>query len=103
MAPPSLAEREGTGGTRLRPPSWPTQICLMTGRVAFETFRNPVLVLNLILALLFLVVYEGTVGDLQLFVDFAGGNYYNFILPAAILAAAVGGGAAGLLLVSGIS
>ena len=33
-------------------------------------------------------------------VDITGGNYYNFILPAAILAAAIGGGAAGLLLVS---
>jgi ABC-2 type transport system permease protein len=58
--------------------------------------------LNLVLALLFLVVYDGTVGDVPLFVDFAGGNYYNFILPAAILAASVGGGAAGLLLVSDI-
>jgi ABC-2 type transport system permease protein len=79
------------------------QVYLLTGRVALETFRNPVLVLNLVLALLFLVVYDGTVGDLQLFIDFAGGNYYNFILPAAILAASVGGGAAGLLLVSDLN
>jgi len=73
---------------------------LLTGRVAFGSLAHPVLILNLILAWLFLLVYDGTVGGLSLVVDIAGGNYYNFILPAAILAAAVGGGAAGLLLVS---
>lgn len=85
---------------RLAPPPWVTQVQLLTGRVAIASFRNPVLVLNLVLALLFLLVYDGTVGGLQSFILFSGGSYYNFILPAAILAASIGGGAAGLLLVS---
>ncbi len=84
------------------PPPWLTQVHLLTSRVAVEAFRNPVLILNLLLALLFLVVYDGTVGGVPLLVSFANGNYYNFILPAAILAASVGGGAAGLLLVADI-
>jgi ABC-2 type transport system permease protein len=78
------------------------QVLLLTRRVINEGLRNPVLILNLLLALLFLVVYDGTVGSVPLFIEFAGGNYYNFILPAAILAASVSGGAAGLLLVSDI-
>lgn len=86
----------------VHPPPWIVQVGLLTRRVAIEAFRNPVLILNLLLALLFLVVYDGTVGGVSLLVSFAGGNYYNFILPAAILAASVGGGAAGLLLVSDI-
>lgn len=82
------------------PPRWTTQVGLLTRRVAVDALVNPVLLLNLVLALLFLIVYDGTMGGLSLVVEVAGGNYYNFILPAAILAAAVGGGAAGLLLVS---
>lgn len=79
---------------------WPAQVTLLTKRVAVDSLINPVLILNLVLALLFLVVYDGTIGGLSIVVDVAGGNYYNFILPAAILAASIGGGAAGLLLVS---
>jgi ABC transporter DrrB family efflux protein len=85
-----------------RPASWSLQAYLLTGRVGSEALRNPVLLLNLVLALLFLLVYDGAVGGLQSFVQFGSGNYYNFILPAAILAASIGGGAAGLLLVSDI-
>jgi ABC transporter DrrB family efflux protein len=87
---------------RPRPAPWTLQVYLLTKRVAADAFRNPVLLLNLVLALLFLLVYDGTVGALQSFVLFSGGSYYNFILPPAILAASVGGGAAGLLLVSDI-
>jgi len=97
----SKSSREPRSGpTRPTPPSWALQVHLLTKRVAPDALVNPVLVINLILALLFLVVYDGTVGGLSVVVNIAGGNYYNFILPAAILAAAVGGGAAGLLLVS---
>lgn len=97
-----LAVETGSPLRATEPPRWLTQVVLLTRRVAAEAFRNPVLILNLLLALLFLVVYDGTVGGVPLLVSFAGGNYYNFILPAAILAASVGGGAAGLLLVSDI-
>jgi ABC-2 type transport system permease protein len=75
---------------------------LLTVRATIGTLRNPVLIVNLVLALLFLVVYDGTVGGLNLFATFGGGNYFTFILPAAILAASIGGGAAGLSLVSDI-
>lgn len=79
-----------------------TQVQLLTRRAAGITLRNPVLIVNLALALLFLVVYDGTVGGLDLFADFGGGDYFTFILPAAILAASIGGGAAGLSLVADI-
>ncbi len=98
----SVAEAAPLPGGLVHPPPWLMQVKLMTSRVAIEAFRNPVLILNLLLAMLFLIVYDGTVGGVPLLVSFAGGNYYNFILPAAILAASVGGGAAGLLLVSDI-
>jgi len=98
----SVVEATPLPGSLAEPPPWLPQVKLLTSRVAVEAFRNPVLILNLLLAMLFLVVYDGTVGGVPLLVGFAGGNYYNFILPAAILAASVGGGAAGLLLVSDI-
>jgi ABC-2 type transport system permease protein len=98
----SLPESRPLVGLPARPPSWLTQVDVMTRRVMVESLRSPVLILNLLLALLFLIVYDGTVGGVPLLVSFAGGNYYNFILPAAILAASVGGGAAGLLLVCDI-
>jgi ABC-2 type transport system permease protein len=98
----SVAEASSPPGVLLPSPPWLAQVRLLTSRVAVEAFRNPVLILNLLLAMLFLVVYVGTVGGVPLLVGFAHGNYYNFILPAAILAASVGGGAAGLLLVSDI-
>lgn len=98
----SLPESRPLMSLSVRRPSWLAQVDLMTRRVMVESLRSPVLILNLLLALLFLIVYDGTVGGVPLLVSFAGGNYYNFILPAAILAASVGGGAAGLLLVSDI-
>ncbi len=98
----SLPESRPMVAVPVHPPAWLTQVDLLTRRVMVESLRSPVLILNLLLALLFLIVYDGTVGGVPLLVSFAGGNYYNFILPAAILAASVGGGAAGLLLVSDI-
>lgn len=99
---PSLLEPLPPAPAPAHPPSWFVQAELLTRRVMPEALRSPVLIINLLLALLFLIVYDGTVGGVPLFEEFAGGNYYSFILPAAILAASVGGGAAGLLLVSDI-
>jgi ABC-2 type transport system permease protein len=79
------------------------QVSLLTQKAISDSARNPVLVLNLLLAWLFLLVYDGTVGELPLFQEIAGGDYFTFLLPAAILAASVGGGAAGLLLVGDLS
>jgi ABC-2 type transport system permease protein len=98
----SLPEARPLPALPVQPPAWLIQVDLLTRRVMVESLRSPVLILNLLLAMLFLVVYDGTVGGVPLFVEFGGGNYYNFILPAAILAASIGGGAAGLLLVSDI-
>lgn len=95
--PPSA---RGSTSPRPIPPSWISQVGLLTRRVTTDALIHPVLLLNLLLAFLFMIVYDGTVGGLSAVVDITGGNYYNFILPAAILAAAIGGGAAGLLLVS---
>ncbi|HET7445093.1 MAG TPA: ABC transporter permease [Solirubrobacterales bacterium] len=84
------------------PARFPTQVRLLTERAAIRTLKSPVLIVNLVLALLFLVVYNGTVGGIDLFASFGGGSYFTFVLPAAILAASIGGGAAGLMLVSDI-
>lgn len=98
-----FADSPSLPGSPAQPPSWTVQVGLMTGRVAGETLRNPALILNLLLAILFLLVYDGTIGDVQFLVGLSGGNYYNFLLPAAILAASVSGGAAGLLLVADLT
>ena len=94
------SSRQPAAQAHCSPPRWAKQVYLLTGRLGVEALVHPVLILNLVLALLFLVVYDGTVGGLPVVVEVSGGNYFNFILPAAILAAAVGGGAAGLLLVA---
>jgi ABC-2 type transport system permease protein len=84
------------------PPRWPVQVALLVGRSSAGAGRNPVLALNLVLAVFFLLVYDGSLGGAPAVVDLVGGNFYNFILPAAVLAAAVAGGAAGLILVNDI-
>lgn len=80
--------------------TWAMQVWLLTARLGVETLKNPVLLLNLVLAVFFLLVYDGSLGGTDLLVELAHGNYYDFILPAAVLAASVAGGAAGLMLVS---
>jgi ABC-2 type transport system permease protein len=99
MSPSSLDEPLLGSPPEFRPPSWLVQVHLLTGRVLVQAFLNPVLLLNLLLALLFLLVYDGTVGGLQTFLVFSGGNYYNFILPAAILAASQTTAAANLIFI----
>lgn len=76
------------------------QTSLLTLRAARLTVRNPVLALNLLLAVVFLLVYDGSLGGSPAILRLVGGNYYNYILPAAVLAASVAGGAAGLSVVS---
>jgi ABC-type multidrug transport system permease subunit len=82
------------------PPGWLTQTALLTQRAGLLTLRNPVLALNLLLAVVFLLVYDGSLGGSPAILRLVGGNYYNYILPAAVLAASVAGGAAGLSVVS---
>lgn len=85
-----------------RPLGWAMQTLLLTRRAALLTVRSPVLVLNLALAIVFLLVYDGSLGGSRAILQLVGGNYYNYILPAAVLAASVAGGAAGLSLVGDI-
>jgi ABC-type multidrug transport system permease subunit len=80
-------------------PPWIAQAALLTWRVMATSMRNPVLVINLVLAIVFLLVYDGSLGGSPAVLGLVGGNYDNYILPAAVLAAAVAGGAAGLILV----
>jgi ABC-2 type transport system permease protein len=80
-------------------PPWIVQAVLLTWRVTVIAARSPVLVINLVLAIVFLLVYDGSLGGSPVVLGLVGGNYDNYILPAAVLAAAVAGGAAGLILV----
>lgn len=79
---------------------WGRQLALLAGRSLSVSSRNPVIAVNAGLAVFFLLVYDGTLGGSALVLDLVGGNYFNFILPAAILAASIAGGAAGLALVT---
>ena len=49
--------------TDLTPPGWLTQVRLLTRRVAVDAFVNPVLVLNLILALPVYALVRRIVGE----------------------------------------
>jgi ABC transporter DrrB family efflux protein len=73
---------------------------MLTGRSLVVSARNPVVAVNTGLAVFFLLVYDGTLGGSPAVLGLVGGNYFNFILPAAVLAASVAGGAAGIALVT---
>jgi ABC-2 type transport system permease protein len=79
---------------------WATQAVVLTKRLVGISLRNPALLLNLVLAIVFLLVYDGSLGGSPVVLGLVGGNYVNYILPAAVLAASVAGGAAGLTVVA---
>lgn len=79
---------------------WARQLILLTGRSLAVSARNPVIAINTGLAVFFLLVYDGSLGGSAAVLELVGGNYFNFILPAAVLAASVAGGAAGIALVT---
>lgn len=87
-----------TPGRRSLP--WGKQLAVLTGRSLGVSAKNPLIVVNTGVAVFFLLVYDGTLGGSPLVLGLVGGNYFNFILPAAILAASVSGGAAGIALVT---
>lgn len=80
--------------------SWGRQLLLLSGRSLAVSARNPVIAVNTGLAVFFLLVYDGSLGGSAAVLELVGGNYFNFILPAAVLAASVAGGAAGIALVT---
>lgn len=73
---------------------------MLTGRSLVVSARNPIVAVNTVVAIFFLLVYDGSLGGSPFVLGLVGGNYFNFILPAAILAASVAGGAAGVALVT---
>jgi ABC-2 type transport system permease protein len=73
---------------------------LLTGRSLAVSARNPVVLINAGLAIFFILVYDGSLGGSPVVSSLVGGSYFDFILPAAILAASIAGGAAGLSLVA---
>jgi ABC transporter DrrB family efflux protein len=79
---------------------WGRQLAMLTGRSLSVSMRNPVVAVNTGVAIFFLLVYDGSLGGSPVVLGLVGGNYFNFILPAAILAASVAGGAAGIALVT---
>lgn len=79
---------------------WRRQLAMLTARSLVVSARNPVVAINTGLAIFFILVYDGSLGGSPVVLSLVGGNYFNFILPAAILAASVAGGAAGIALVT---
>jgi ABC-2 type transport system permease protein len=82
------------------PPPWARQLAMLTGRCLAISSRNPVVAINAGLAIFFILVYDGSLGGSPVVSSLVGGNYFDFILPAAILAASIAGGAAGISLVT---
>lgn len=82
------------------PLPWRQQLVLLTGRSLAVSSRNPVVAINAALAIFFILVYDGSLGGSPVISSLVGGDYFDFILPAAILAASIAGGAAGLSLVT---
>lgn len=79
---------------------WGRQLVLLTGRSLAVSSRNPVVAINAGLAIFFILVYDGSLGGSPVVSSLVGGNYFDFILPAAILAASIAGAAAGISLVT---
>jgi ABC-2 type transport system permease protein len=83
-----------------RPLPWGRQLAILTGRSLAVSTRNPVVAVNAGLAIFFVLAYDGSLGGSPVVSSLVGGNYFDFILPAAILAASIAGGAAGISLVT---
>lgn len=84
----------------VHPPGWGRQLAMLTARSLAVSSRNPVVAINAGLAIFFILVYDGSLGGSPVVSSLVGGNYFDFILPAAILAASIAGGAAGISLVT---
>lgn len=80
--------------------SWSRQLAALTGRSLVVSAKNPIIAVNTAVAVFFILVYDGSLGGSPVVLSLVGGNYFDFILPAAILAASVAGGAAGVALVT---
>lgn len=65
---------------------------LFTKRSVVTTLRNPfTFVPNLIISLFFLFVYQGGLSGISALPAFKGASYLAFILPVAVVSAAIGG------------
>lgn len=80
--------------------STPTQLTQLTKRMLLGQLRNPAAVIpGLLIAVFFLLVYDGSLGGAGFLSSITGGSYVNFVLPVSIVSAAVSGSSAGLILV----
>ena len=83
--------------------SFASQVRLLTGRTLRRGLRAPELVVpNLVIALFFFFVYDGSFGDAAFIESIVGGDYRAFVLPVALLSASVAGTVAGQLLVEDV-
>jgi ABC-2 type transport system permease protein len=69
-------------------------------RLAHQQLRSPLAVVNLLIALFFLAVYQGAFGHARVISGLVGGSFLRFILPVTILNASISGTSAGQLLVA---
>ena len=86
--------------------SFAVQLQILTKRLVLRFLRRPLAELpNIFISAFFLFVYDGALGGVfggsaqGTPLDFANGNFVNFILPVSIVSASLSGGASGIYLV----
>ena len=89
--------------------SFAVQLQILTKRLVLRFMRRPLAELpNIFISAFFLFVYDGALGGVfggsaeGTPLDFANGNFVNFILPVSIVSASLSGGASGIYLVEDI-
>ena len=83
-----------------------TQLRILTKRLLLRVVRRPISELpNLIISAFFLFIYDGALGRVfgasavGTSLDFAQGNFVNFILPVSIVSASLSGSASGFYII----
>ena len=86
-----------------------TQLGILTKRLLLRVVRRPLSELpNLIISAFFLFIYDGALGRVfgasavGTSLDFAQGNFVNFILPVSIVSASLSGSASGFYIIEDI-
>ena len=86
-----------------------TQLGILTKRLLLRVIRRPLSELpNLIISAFFLFIYDGALGRVfgasavGTSLDFAQGNFVNFILPVSIVSASLSGSASGFYIIEDI-
>jgi|TARA_X000000368_G_scaffold321127_1_gene258307 ABC-2 type transport system permease protein len=86
-----------------------TQLSILTKRLLLRVIRRPLSELpNLFISAFFLFIYDGALGRVfgssavGTSLDFAQGNFVNFILPVSIISASLSGSASGFYIIEDI-